>query len=112
LLADLRHICEVSELAALIERPRVPLSTAARAALAISPGRIATLLTGGDDYEILFTAPPAAVGKLTELSRTLDVPIAAIGRMESPSAGRKTPITVLAGAGEPFTFDRSGWTHF
>ena len=42
LLADLRHICEVSELAALIERPLVPLSTAARAALAISPARIAT----------------------------------------------------------------------
>jgi thiamine-monophosphate kinase len=88
--ADLRHICEVSELAALIEGWRVPLSTtarAARAALAVSPGRIATALTGGDDYEILFTAPPTAMGKLTEWPRTLDVPITAIGRMESPAIG-------------------------
>lgn len=112
LLADLRHICEVSGLAALIEGPRVPLSTAARAALAISPGRIANLFTGGDDYEILFTAPPAAVGKLTELSRTLDVPITAIGRMEPPSIGEMAQITVLDESAQPLTFGRRGWTHF
>jgi thiamine-monophosphate kinase len=112
LLADLRHICEVSELCALIEEPRVPLSTAARAALAISPGRIATLLTGGDDYEILFTAPPAATGMLAELSRTLDVPITVIGRMEPPSTGNTAQITVLDDSGHPLNFERRGWTHF
>jgi thiamine-monophosphate kinase len=112
LLADLRHICEASGLAAVIEAPRVPLSTAARAALATASGRLTTVLTGGDDYEILFTAPPAALNELTGLSRTLDVPITAIGRMDSPSVGRKTPITVLDESGQPFTFDRSGWTHF
>ncbi|MGB7543335.1 MAG: thiamine-phosphate kinase [Burkholderiales bacterium] len=112
LLADLRHICEASELAAVIEAPRVPLSTAVRAALATNSERITTVLTGGDDYEILFTAPPAALDELTELSQTLDVPITAIGRMESPSIGKKTQITVLDESGEPLTFDRSGWTHF
>ena len=90
LLADLRHLCEASELAAVIEAPRVPLSTAARAALATNSGHITTVLTGGDDYEILFTAPPAALDELTELSQTLDVPITAIGRMESPSIGKKS----------------------
>jgi thiamine-monophosphate kinase len=112
LLADLRHICEVSELAAVIEASRVPLSTAARAALATTSARIATVLTGGDDYEILFTAPPASLNALTELSRTLDVPITAIGRMESPSIGEKTQITVLDKSGDPLHFDHSGWTHF
>jgi thiamine-monophosphate kinase len=112
LLADLRHICEASELAAVIEAPRVPLSTAARAALATAAERLSTVFTGGDDYEILFTAPPAALSELTELSQTLDVPITAIGRMESLSAWRKTPITVLDESGKPFAFDRGGWTHF
>ncbi|MGC2519553.1 MAG: thiamine-phosphate kinase [Burkholderiales bacterium] len=111
LLADLRHICEASELTAVIEAPRVPLSTAVRAALATNSEHI-TVLTGGDDYEILFTAPPAALDELTELSQTLDVPITAIGRMESPSIGKKIQITVLDESGEPLTFDRSGWTHF
>jgi thiamine-monophosphate kinase len=112
LLADLGHICEVSNLAAVIEAPRVPLSTAARAALATNSERITTVLTSGDDYEILFTAPPAALNALTELSQTLDVPITAIGRMESPSISKNTRITVLDESGEPLAFDRSGWTHF
>jgi thiamine-monophosphate kinase len=112
LLADLRHICEVSELAAVIEAPRVPLSAAVRAALAANSERITTVLTGGDDYEILFTAPPAALDELTDLSRTLGVPITAIGRVESPPTGRKARIRVLDESGEPLSFDRSGWTHF
>lgn len=112
LLADLRHLCEASELAAVIEAPRVPLSTAVRAALATDSGHITTVLTGGDDYEILFTAPPAALNELIELSQKLDVPITAIGRMQSPSIGKETRITVLDGSGAPLIFDRSGWTHF
>jgi thiamine-monophosphate kinase len=112
LIADLGHLCEASELAAVIEARLVPLSTAARAVLATHSGHITTVLTGGDDYEILFTAPPEAVNELTELSRTLDVPITAIGRMQSPSIGKRNQITVLDESGEPLIFDRSGWTHF
>jgi thiamine-monophosphate kinase len=112
LLADLEHLCEASELAAVIEAPRVPLSTAARAVLATHSGDITTVLAGGDDYEILFTAPPEAINELTELSRTLDVPITAIGRMQSPSSRKRSQVTVLDKSGEPVLFDRSGWTHF
>jgi thiamine-monophosphate kinase len=112
LLADLRHICEVSKLAAIVEAPRVPLSTAVRAALATNSEHLTAVFTGGDDYEILFTAPPAALSKLTELSQTFGVPITAIGRMESLSIGKRAQITVLDESGEPLTFDRSGWTHF
>jgi len=112
LLADLGHLCEASELAAVIEVPRVPLSTAARAVLATNSGHITTVLTGGDDYEILFTARPEAVNELAELSRAFDVPITAIGRMRSPSIGKESQITVLDQSGEPLIFDRSGWTHF
>ena len=112
LLADLRHICEVSELAAVIDAPRVPLSTAVRAALAISSESITTVLTGGDDYEILFTASPASLDRLTELSQTLGVPITAIGRMESTSVGKDDQITVLDVSGKRLTFEHGGWTHF
>jgi thiamine-monophosphate kinase len=112
LLADLGHLCEASELSAVVEAPRVPLSTAARAVLTTSSGYITTVLTGGDDYEILFTAPPEAVNELATLSWTLDVPITAIGRMRSRSIGKQSRITVLDESGEPRIFDRSGWTHF
>jgi thiamine-monophosphate kinase len=112
LLADLGHLCEASELAAVIEAPRVPLSTAARAVVAAHAGHITTVLTGGDDYEVLFTAPPEAVSELAELSRTFDVPITTIGRMKAPAIGKQSPITVLDESLEPLAFDRSGWTHF
>lgn len=112
LLADLGHLCEASELSAVVEASRVPLSTAARAVLTTSSGHITTVLTGGDDYEILFTAPPEAVNELAELSRTFDLPITTIGRMRSPSIGKQSQITVLDESGEPLVFDRSGWTHF
>ena len=112
LLADLGHLCEASELAAVIEASRVPLSPAGRAVLAAHSGHITTVLTGGDDYEILLTAPPEAVNELAELSRTLDVPITAIGAMRSPSIGKPSHVTVLDESLEPLVFDRSGWTHF
>jgi thiamine-monophosphate kinase len=112
LLADLGHLCEASELAAVIEAAQVPLSTAVRAVLATHSGHISTVLTGGDDYEILFTAPPEAVNELTEWSRTFDVPITAIGRMRSPSIGKQRLITVLDESGDPLIFDHRGWTHF
>lgn len=51
LIADLRQICEVSKLSTVIEAPCIPLSPAARAALAIKPELFTTALTGGDDYE-------------------------------------------------------------
>ena len=112
LVADLGHLCDASELAAVIEVSQVPLSSAARAVLATHSWHITTVLTGGDDYEILFTAPPEAVNELAELSRTFDVPITAIGRMRPPSTGNEPQITVLDESGEPLMFDRGGWTHF
>jgi thiamine-monophosphate kinase len=112
LLADLRHLCDASGLGALIEESRVPLSSAARAALALSPGRIASVFAGGDDYEILFTAPQSAMEGLSALSSTYGVPITAIGRMEPLAAGGGAEVTVLDGSRRPLAFERAGWTHF
>ena len=61
LLGDLSHLCRASKLSAAIEADRLPLSPAARAALMAGMGDgISTVSCGGDDYEILFTAPPEA----------------------------------------------------
>lgn len=79
LCADLAHICEASAVAAVIEAGRVPLSAAARAALAELPELVGAVLGGGDDYELLFTAPPQVEQRLSELSRTLGLPLTAIG---------------------------------
>jgi thiamine-monophosphate kinase len=112
LVADLHHICEVSRLSAVIEARSVPLSPAARAAMAGDPRCLATALTGGDDYEILFTAPPAATARIGELSRLYGVPITPLGRMTGVSGGEEPRVVVLDNLGQPLRLASEGWTHF
>ena len=58
LAGDLGKLCRASGVGAEIEVARVPLSKAARAALAAEPQTIETVLTGGDDFEVVATIPP------------------------------------------------------
>lgn len=111
LVADLRHICEAARLDAVIEAPRVPLSDASRAMLAADPRLLAAILTGGDDYEILFTAPPGATAEIAALSRALDLPITRIGHLALP-AGDAPRVAVLDGDGQAIALGAEGWTHF
>ena len=57
LVQDLGHLCDASGVAASVELEKLPLSAAARRAIAARPELIAVALGGGDDYEILFAAP-------------------------------------------------------
>jgi thiamine-monophosphate kinase len=112
LVADLRHICTVSRLSAVIESSSVPLSPAAREAIRHDPRHLETALTGGDDYEILFTAPATSAARLTELSRACDVAITSIGRMAIPSHVGRPDVVVLDDLGRPLRFASEGWSHF
>lgn len=106
LVADLGHLCESSKLAAVIEEPLLPLSPAAKAALAAQPALIDRILTGGDDYEIVFTAPASAGKMLERLAREFKTPITRIGRT---LAGKGVSVTDAAGKARSYT--RGGWTH-
>lgn len=71
LLADLQHILDASQVGAVLKLEQLPLSTAV-AGLS-KQQRLDFALRGGDDYELLFTVPPAhwqalqaAVQQLTE----------------------------------------------
>jgi thiamine-monophosphate kinase len=107
LVADLGHIAAASGLAAEISAAAVPLSAAANAALASDPALLPALLTGGDDYELLFTAGPDRAGDLAELAGELDLPLIRIGRM---SEGRG--VRVLDAAGRELSLPDGGWSHF
>lgn len=102
LVADLGHICEQSGLGAVIEAGAVPLSPAARASLEENPDLLATILTGGDDYELVFALPPEA--DLAALSAI--TPVSVIGRFE-----RGQGVHVRDRAGSPLELDRTGWRH-
>jgi len=75
LIGDLGHICAASGKSATIEAELLPRSAAAQGA------DLAALAAGGDDYEVLFTAPPAADAQLAALSVELGLPLTRIGRI-------------------------------
>ncbi|MEA1832423.1 thiamine-phosphate kinase [Methylobacterium durans] len=62
-----------------IREADVPLSPAARLAVAADPALLDTALTGGDDYEILCTVPPGAEAAFRAEAAAAGVPVAVIG---------------------------------
>jgi thiamine-monophosphate kinase len=107
LLADLGHICETSGVAATVELALLPLSPAAKAAVEADPALHKLLATGGDDYELLFTAPPEATAKIAALSHGLALPITEIGAIAAGAGVR-----LVDAAGKPIATKTAGWRHF
>jgi thiamine-monophosphate kinase len=88
LLSDLGHICEESRVGARLWAESLPLSPALRAqtARAKSPGW-AFALRGGEDYELLFSAPPENRNRIRALGRRWKCGISRIGRIEPRGCG-------------------------
>ncbi|PCI50495.1 MAG: thiamine-phosphate kinase [Alphaproteobacteria bacterium] len=81
LAGDIGHICGLSGLGAEIEAELIPLSGAAGKVLESFPLYKDLIWTGGDDYELLFTAPAHMADDIKELAKKLDLPLTRIGRM-------------------------------
>lgn len=108
LLADLGHICTASGLGATVSLPAIPVSDAARSALGGEAARAVTLLTSGDDYELVFAVPPELADAAREAARNAGVAISEIGRLESGTGA----VTVTDRDGRDITPKRAGYTHF
>ncbi len=107
LKADLGHLCEVSEVACVIEVEALPLSKPARRALTEDPAWAARLITGGDDYELLFTAPKNQRAALLRAAQATKTPLTRIGGVERGRGCR----FLLAG-GKALRVEASGYRHF
>lgn len=106
LVADLGHIAAESNVSIRIQAHDVPLSAAAKAALDKGVGLV-DLVTGGDDYELAFTAPNAARPRLKALSRDTAIPLTRIGEV-----GKGRGVMLLDKNGNPVPYGRPGYTHF
>lgn len=104
LLADLGHIVDVSGVGAVIELARVPLSPGARLAVERDAALMETAVTGGDDYELVFTgADDAAVARL---AAELEVPLTRIGATTAAPGVR-----VLDADGGSVAYAAAGFRH-
>ncbi|HYN39266.1 MAG TPA: thiamine-phosphate kinase, partial [Rhodospirillales bacterium] len=112
LIADLRHICQASQVSAVVEAERVPLSAAARAAVRRDPRLWTTVLTGGDDYELVFIAAAADSERVQRAAADTATAVSAIGRLFDAPATEAGSVGVLAGDGRRFEPEDDGWKHF
>jgi thiamine-monophosphate kinase len=108
LVGDLTKMLRVSGVSARIELPRIPLSDAARSALAADPSVYERLLTGGDDYEILCTVPLHESGSFEAAAKKALIDVTAIGMIE---AGNNAP-SFLDTDGTKKDFNRGSFSHF
>jgi thiamine-monophosphate kinase len=106
LAGDLAKLCRASGVAAEIDIARVPLSDAARAALATDPALIETVLTGGDDYEIVLTLPPEKLDGLLKAADGVAIAVTVIGRVAAGQGAR------FMQDGKALAFARAAYSHF
>jgi thiamine-monophosphate kinase len=106
-LADLGHICETSQVAAMVEVDKLPLSSAAQEVIRQDTELRPQLPVAGDDYELLFTAPVECTEALAVLSSRLGLPITMIGRIEAGAGARLVDTN-----GRTIPVDRTGYRHF
>lgn len=107
LAGDFAKLCRVSKVAAEIEVARVPLSEATKAALATDPTVLETVLTGGDDYEIVCTVPVAKADSFRAAARAVQVAVTEIGAI---TAGEGTRF--FGPEGQALAFKRASFSHF
>ena len=103
LASDVRHVCEASGVGCRIDLGRLPVAADAREyvrSLGRDPEHMAA--TGGEDYELLMSAPEAVVRSLAAGSA---VPVTVVGEVV---AGEDA---LFLRGGEP-VHGLSGWDHF
>jgi thiamine-monophosphate kinase len=104
LLSDLTHICQASRVSARLETTKIPI--APEVAAAFGKKALLTALSGGEDYELLFTGRPEIVEKVMKKAIC---PVTVIGEI---IPGKDCHITVIDEAGKPLKWRMKGWEHF
>ena len=106
LLADLGHVCARSHVAAHIDVNALPASAALREAFG-EADRIALQASGGDDYELCFTAPADAGADIGAVSAQLGLRFTRIGRIVAGEG-----VHPVDAKSQPWSSPRRGYDHF
>jgi len=104
LISDLAHICRMSKVGANINVNKIPVHPKVRENFKESMIELA--LSGGEDYELLFTAKPDIIDKVWKLTTT---PITVIGYITS---GHADNVMLLDEKGNTINLKKEGWDHF
>lgn len=110
LASDLRHICDESQVGAVVLSKQIPLEDELRLAAAEEGWDLDVLaLTGGEDYELLFTLPAdSGEESAARIAAAGAVPVTAIGEIVAAAEGMQ--LVAADGAVKPFP--THGFDHF
>ena len=108
LAGDFRKLCAASGVGGVIRLADVPVSPAARRALDADPTVIETLVTGGDDYEVLATVRADRAEAFETDARNTGIAVARIGEVLPD----RQQISFLNIGGREMTFARESFDHF
>ena len=108
LAGDLAKLCAASEVSAAIDAQSIPLSGPARELLSSRAVRIESILSGGDDYEILCTMPENRFEAFAQAAMLVGVPVTSIGTIIAGGAVPK----FIDGQGAEIAPPRLSYSHF
>lgn len=108
LLGDLAKMSEVSDVSAVIDVSRVPLSDAVQAAVKTDASARLTALTGGDDYELLMSVAPDRQEAVETAARHAGVALTSIGTFEQEGP----PVRLRDADGQDVLLDTLSFAHF
>ncbi len=104
---DLGRMCRAAGLGAIVRENRIPLSSAFQAIAPTAAEARRTLISAGDDYEILCTVRPQQSENFVALATACGVPVTHVG--EITSGGQ---VDLIDEAGKPLDWGRAGYDHF
>ena len=107
LVGDFGKLCRASGVAADINIASVPLSHAAKAVIAGDAAALESVLTGGDDYEIVCTVPKDKSDNFRAAAKAAGVPVTEIGQIKAGEGAR-----FIDASGKPLVFRRASFSHF
>ncbi|MDY0211698.1 MAG: thiamine-phosphate kinase [Desulfuromonadaceae bacterium] len=117
IFADLGHILERSGCGAELDTRLIPLSASVQKHLLQQPLRRTQVLKGGEDYELLFTAPAEQEQRIAQLSAEFKLPLTAVGKILPVQEGLRSidhcgvPHTSMLDT-QPDASSSGGFNHF
>ena len=108
LAGDLAKLCAASGVSAAIDAASIPLSAPVQSLLARGAIAIESIVSGGDDYEILCAIPENRFDAFADAARLAGVPVISIGTVV---AGPAVP-RFLDASGREMALSRLSYSHF
>jgi thiamine-monophosphate kinase len=104
LIADLEHICEASHVGATVNKNLVPIHPALKQHFPSEHESLA--MAGGEDYELLFTAPQKI---MEQVKKSLECLVTVIGQINKEDSGQ---VKIVDTTGRTYEWKKIGWEHF